>query len=173
MSAGVCVGVYLRHASCGLYSPSLSPRRKAEEDRVRKEEEKARREIIKQEYLQRKQEALMEEQGLVKPRPRTKSRRSRPKSLHREESNSLSKGSSTCKNTLKQHICLSSAPFYHAMYLLSAKCVCLHAAFQQSSSECVHVCYAGNSLKVSMLNKAKGSAAGCRGGEPSNLLCMM
>ncbi|XP_032395351.1 calmodulin-regulated spectrin-associated protein 1a isoform X5 [Etheostoma spectabile] len=70
-------------------------RRKAEEDRVRKEEEKARREIIKQEYLQRKQEALMEEQGLVKPRPRTKSRRSRPKSLHREDSNSLSKASTT------------------------------------------------------------------------------
>ncbi|XP_039636304.1 calmodulin-regulated spectrin-associated protein 1-B-like isoform X2 [Perca fluviatilis] len=75
-------------------------RRKAEEDRVRKEEEKARREIIKQEYLQRKQEALMEEQGLVKPRPRTKSRRSRPKSLHREESNSLSKASTT-RNSLK------------------------------------------------------------------------
>ncbi|KAA8584426.1 hypothetical protein FQN60_008211 [Etheostoma spectabile] len=75
-------------------------RRKAEEDRVRKEEEKARREIIKQEYLQRKQEALMEEQGLVKPRPRTKSRRSRPKSLHREDSNSLSKASTT-RNSLK------------------------------------------------------------------------
>ncbi|XP_019133971.2 calmodulin-regulated spectrin-associated protein 1a isoform X3 [Larimichthys crocea] len=70
-------------------------RRKAEEDRVRKEEEKARRELIKQEYLRRKQQALMEEQGLVKPRPRTKSRRSRPKSLHREESNSLSKASAT------------------------------------------------------------------------------
>ncbi|KAI3362194.1 hypothetical protein L3Q82_012513 [Scortum barcoo] len=70
-------------------------RRKAEEDRVRKEEEKARRELIKQEYLRRKQQALMEEQGLVKPRPRTKSRRSRPKSLHREESSSLSKGSTT------------------------------------------------------------------------------
>uniref|UniRef100_A0AAQ5X655 CKK domain-containing protein n=1 Tax=Amphiprion ocellaris TaxID=80972 RepID=A0AAQ5X655_AMPOC len=70
-------------------------RRKAEEDRIRKEEEKARRELIKQEYLRRKQQALMEEQGLVKPRPRTKSRRNRPKSLHREESNSLSKGSTT------------------------------------------------------------------------------
>ncbi|KAM7368810.1 hypothetical protein PAMP_013117 [Pampus punctatissimus] len=70
-------------------------RRKAEEERVRKEEEKARRELIKQEYLQRKQQALMEEQGLVKPRPRTKSHRSRPKSLHRGESNSLSKGSTT------------------------------------------------------------------------------
>ncbi|KAG7241193.1 hypothetical protein INR49_025936 [Caranx melampygus] len=70
-------------------------RRKAEEERVRKEEEKARRELIKQEYLRRKQQALMEEQGLVKPRPRTKSRRNRPKSLHREESNSLSKGSAT------------------------------------------------------------------------------
>ncbi|KAE8285282.1 Calmodulin-regulated spectrin-associated protein 1-B [Larimichthys crocea] len=70
-------------------------RDEAREDRVRKEEEKARRELIKQEYLRRKQQALMEEQGLVKPRPRTKSRRSRPKSLHREESNSLSKASAT------------------------------------------------------------------------------
>ncbi|XP_029939972.1 calmodulin-regulated spectrin-associated protein 1-like [Salarias fasciatus] len=70
-------------------------RRKAEEDRIRKEEEKARRELIKQEYLRRKQQALMEEQGLVKPRPRPKSRRNRPKSLHREESGSLSKGSAT------------------------------------------------------------------------------
>ncbi|XP_056258808.1 LOW QUALITY PROTEIN: calmodulin-regulated spectrin-associated protein 1a [Seriola aureovittata] len=95
-------------------------RRKAEEDRVRKEEEKARRELIKQEYLRRKQQALMEEQGLVKPRPRTKSRRNRPKSLHREESNSLSKGSTT-----------------------------------------------RNSLKVSMLIKAQGSAAGCRGADLS------
>ncbi|XP_034566244.1 calmodulin-regulated spectrin-associated protein 1a isoform X2 [Notolabrus celidotus] len=75
-------------------------KRKAEEDRVRKEEEKVRRELIKQEYLRRKQQALMEEQGLVKPRPRTKSRRGRPKSLHREGSNSLSKGSTKC-NSLK------------------------------------------------------------------------
>ncbi|XP_029954448.1 calmodulin-regulated spectrin-associated protein 1-like [Salarias fasciatus] len=37
----------------------------------------------------------MEEQGLVKPRPRPKSRRNRPKSLHREDSSSLSKGSAT------------------------------------------------------------------------------
>ncbi|XP_035804939.2 calmodulin-regulated spectrin-associated protein 1-B isoform X3 [Amphiprion ocellaris] len=95
-------------------------RRKAEEDRIRKEEEKARRELIKQEYLRRKQQALMEEQGLVKPRPRTKSRRNRPKSLHREESNSLSKGSTT-----------------------------------------------RNSLKVSMLIKGQGSAAGCRGADLS------
>ncbi|KAF7650879.1 hypothetical protein LDENG_00119160 [Lucifuga dentata] len=65
-------------------------RRKAEEDRVRKEEEKARRELIKQEYLRRKQEELMEEQGLVKPRPRTKSRRNRPKSLHRSTTPDLS-----------------------------------------------------------------------------------
>ncbi|XP_037548266.1 LOW QUALITY PROTEIN: calmodulin-regulated spectrin-associated protein 1a [Nematolebias whitei] len=70
-------------------------RRKAEEERVRKEEEKARRELIKQEYLRRKQQALMEEQGLVKPRTRTKPRRNRPKSLHREESSSFSKGSTT------------------------------------------------------------------------------
>ncbi|CAN9504449.1 unnamed protein product [Ophioblennius macclurei] len=75
-------------------------RRKAEEDRIRKEEEKARRELIKQEYLRRKQQALMEEQGLVKPRPRPKSKRNRPKSLHREESSSLSKGSTT-RNSLK------------------------------------------------------------------------
>uniref|UniRef100_A0A3Q2P430 Calmodulin regulated spectrin associated protein 1 n=1 Tax=Fundulus heteroclitus TaxID=8078 RepID=A0A3Q2P430_FUNHE len=70
-------------------------RRKAEEDRIRKEEEKARRELIKQEYLRRKQEALMEEQGLVKPRTRTKPRRSRPKSMLRGESSSLPKGSTT------------------------------------------------------------------------------
>ncbi|XP_006796822.1 calmodulin-regulated spectrin-associated protein 1a isoform X3 [Neolamprologus brichardi] len=75
-------------------------RRKAEEDRIRKEEEKARRELIKQEYLRRKQQAMMEEQGLVKPRPRTKARRNRPKSLHREESSGLSKGSAT-RNSLK------------------------------------------------------------------------
>ncbi|XP_049909605.1 calmodulin-regulated spectrin-associated protein 1a isoform X2 [Epinephelus moara] len=95
-------------------------KRKAEEDRIRKEEEKARRELIKQEYLRRKQQALMEEQGLVKPRPRTKSRRNRPKSLHREESNSLSKGSTT-----------------------------------------------RNSLKKSLLIKAQGSAADCRGADLS------
>ncbi|CAB1430770.1 unnamed protein product, partial [Pleuronectes platessa] len=82
-------------------------RRKAEEDRVRKDEEKARRELIKQEYLQRKQESLMEEQGQgqVKPRPRMKSRRSRPKSLHREEYNSLSKGYTTRKDTLADLSC--------------------------------------------------------------------
>uniref|UniRef100_A0A3Q2QGQ1 Calmodulin regulated spectrin associated protein 1 n=1 Tax=Fundulus heteroclitus TaxID=8078 RepID=A0A3Q2QGQ1_FUNHE len=75
-------------------------RRKAEEDRIRKEEEKARRELIKQEYLRRKQEALMEEQGLVKPRTRTKPRRSRPKSMLRGESSSLPKGSTT-RDSLK------------------------------------------------------------------------
>ncbi|XP_029024250.1 calmodulin-regulated spectrin-associated protein 1-B-like isoform X2 [Betta splendens] len=75
-------------------------RRKAEEERVRKEEEKARRELIKQEYLRRKQQALMEEQGLVKPRPRNRSRRNRPKSVHREESSSFPKGSMT-RNSLK------------------------------------------------------------------------
>ncbi|XP_077441501.1 calmodulin-regulated spectrin-associated protein 1a isoform X2 [Vanacampus margaritifer] len=70
-------------------------RRKAEEDRVRKEEEKARRELIKQEYLRRKQQALLEEQGQVKPKPRFKSRKNRPKSLHRGEFSSPSKGSTT------------------------------------------------------------------------------
>lgn len=83
---------------------SLSSRRKAEEERIRKEEEKARRELIKQEYLRRKQQALMEEQGVVKPRPRIKSHKSRPKSLHREQSSSLSKGSATRKNILRTYI---------------------------------------------------------------------
>ncbi|KAG7272784.1 hypothetical protein CRUP_017838 [Coryphaenoides rupestris] len=50
-------------------------RLKAEEDRVRKEEEKVRRELIKQEYLQRKRQELLEEQGTVKPRPKTLSAR--------------------------------------------------------------------------------------------------
>ncbi|XP_032426756.1 calmodulin-regulated spectrin-associated protein 1a isoform X2 [Xiphophorus hellerii] len=75
-------------------------RRKAEEERIRKEEEKARRELIKQEYLRRKQEALMEEQGLVKPRTKTKPRGSRPKSMHRGYSSSLPKGSTT-RDSLK------------------------------------------------------------------------
>ncbi|XP_061783052.1 calmodulin-regulated spectrin-associated protein 1-B-like isoform X1 [Nerophis lumbriciformis] len=70
-------------------------RRKSEEDRVRKEEEKARRELIKQEYLRRKQEALMEEQGQVKPKPRFKSRKNKPKSLHRGDFTSPCKGSTT------------------------------------------------------------------------------
>ncbi|KAI4817032.1 hypothetical protein KUCAC02_009321 [Chaenocephalus aceratus] len=82
-------------------------RRKAEEDRIRKEEEKARREIIKQEYLQRKQQVLMEEQGLVKPRPRMKSRRSRPRSLHREEASSLSKGCAT-RHSLKTSLLIKA-----------------------------------------------------------------
>lgn len=87
-----------RNTDCAL---SLCSRRKAEEERVRKEEEKARRELIKQEYLRRKQQALLEEQGLVKPRPRTKSRRNRPKSLHREEYSTLSKVSTTRKDTCR------------------------------------------------------------------------
>lgn len=62
------------------YSP-LS--RKAEEDRIRKEEEKARRELIKQEYLRRKQQQILEEQGLANPK--SKPRKPRPKSVHREE----------------------------------------------------------------------------------------
>ncbi|XP_007898499.2 calmodulin-regulated spectrin-associated protein 1-B isoform X3 [Callorhinchus milii] len=61
-------------------------RRKAEEERVRKEEEKARRELIKQEYLRRKQQQILDEQGLGKPKPKTK--KQRPKSVHREESSS-------------------------------------------------------------------------------------
>uniref|UniRef100_A0A3Q2YK51 Calmodulin regulated spectrin associated protein 1 n=1 Tax=Hippocampus comes TaxID=109280 RepID=A0A3Q2YK51_HIPCM len=77
-------------------------RRKAEEERVRKEEEKARRELIKQEYLRRKQQALLEEQGQVKPRPRFKSRRSRPKSSQRGEFSSPSKGSATVNPSLSR-----------------------------------------------------------------------
>ncbi|XP_055010146.1 calmodulin-regulated spectrin-associated protein 1a [Boleophthalmus pectinirostris] len=77
-------------------------RRKAEEERIRKEEEKARREIIKQEYLRRKQEMLMEEQGLVKSLPRTRSRKSKPKSLHRGSS-SLSKGATTTSDLGGSH----------------------------------------------------------------------
>lgn len=70
-------------------------RRKAEEEQIRKEEEKARREFIKQEYLRRKQQTLTEEQGLVTSLPRRKSRKSRPKSLHREGPRSLFKGTTT------------------------------------------------------------------------------
>ncbi|KAM8802462.1 calmodulin-regulated spectrin-associated protein 1 isoform 2-T2 [Rhynchonycteris naso] len=70
-------------------------RRKAEEDRIRKEEEKARRELIKQEYLRRKQQQILEEQGLGGSK--SKPRKPRPKSVHREEprSDSGTKGSST------------------------------------------------------------------------------
>ncbi|XP_060551039.1 calmodulin-regulated spectrin-associated protein 1 isoform X2 [Pantherophis guttatus] len=88
-------------------------RRKAEEDRLRKEEEKARRELIKQEYLRRKQQQILEEQGLGKPRPKAK--KPRPKSVHREESNSDSgtKYSSTPDN-------LSSAQSGSSLSLASA-----------------------------------------------------
>ncbi|KAE8582324.1 hypothetical protein XENTR_v10020081 [Xenopus tropicalis] len=75
-------------------------RRKAEEDRIRKDEEKARRELIKQEYLRRKQQQILEEQGLGRPKPKPKPRKTRPKSVHREESYSDSgtKYSSTPDN---------------------------------------------------------------------------
>ncbi|XP_056587472.1 calmodulin-regulated spectrin-associated protein 1a isoform X3 [Triplophysa dalaica] len=81
-------------------------RRKAEEDRVRKEEEKARRELIKQEYLRKKQQELLEEQGVAKPRPR--SRRPRPKSLHRAES-SCSAPVSLCSAPSGSSLSLASA----------------------------------------------------------------
>nr|XP_015222267.1 PREDICTED: calmodulin-regulated spectrin-associated protein 1 isoform X3 [Lepisosteus oculatus] len=70
-------------------------RRKAEEDRIRKEEEKARRELIKQEYLRRKQQEMIEEQGLAKPK--TKPKKQRPKSVHRDESSSETQ--SKCSST--------------------------------------------------------------------------
>ncbi|XP_072287980.1 calmodulin-regulated spectrin-associated protein 1 isoform X2 [Pyxicephalus adspersus] len=75
-------------------------RRKAEEERIRKDEEKARRELIKQEYLRRKQQQILEEQGIGRPKPKPKAKKSRPKSVHREESNSDSgtKYSSTPDN---------------------------------------------------------------------------
>ncbi|XP_004848934.1 calmodulin-regulated spectrin-associated protein 1 isoform X3 [Heterocephalus glaber] len=78
-------------------------RRKAEEDRIRKEEEKARRELIKQEYLRRKQQQILEEQGLSKPK--SKPRKPRPKSVHREEScsDSGTKCSSTPDNLSGTH----------------------------------------------------------------------
>nr|XP_004654146.2 calmodulin-regulated spectrin-associated protein 1 isoform X2 [Jaculus jaculus] len=78
-------------------------RRKAEEDRVRKEEEKARRELIKQEYLRRKQQQILEEQGLGKPK--SKPKKPRPKSVHREEScsDSGTKCSSTPDNLSRTH----------------------------------------------------------------------
>ena len=101
----MCVVCEGKHKT-GVCVCLFPPRRKAEEDRVRKEEEKVRRELIKQEYLRRKQQELIEEQGLVKPRPRCKARKIRPKSLHRGESCSdtgFSKGSSTRRPTLKHY----------------------------------------------------------------------
>ncbi|XP_048202045.1 calmodulin-regulated spectrin-associated protein 1 isoform X2 [Perognathus longimembris pacificus] len=78
-------------------------RRKAEEDRIRKEEEKARRELIKQEYLRRKQQQILEEQGLGKPK--SKPKKPRPKSVHREEScsDSGTKCPSTPDNLSQTH----------------------------------------------------------------------
>lgn len=75
----------------------MNPRRKAEEDRLRKEEEKTRRELIKQEYLRRKQQEMFEEQGLVKPKTPKPKQKHRPKSVFREESSgdNFSKCSST------------------------------------------------------------------------------
>lgn len=86
-------GKSLYSECCGLLFS-----RKAEEDRIRKEEEKARRELIKQEYLRKKQQQILEEQGLGKPK--SKPKKPRPKSVHREESYSDSgtKCSSTRKN---------------------------------------------------------------------------
>ncbi|XP_053549790.1 calmodulin-regulated spectrin-associated protein 2 [Bombina bombina] len=61
-------------------------RRKSEEERNKKEDEKNRREFIKQEYLRRKQLKLMEDMdSVIKPRSNlSKSRKPRPKSIHRE-----------------------------------------------------------------------------------------
>ncbi|XP_028829009.1 calmodulin-regulated spectrin-associated protein 1-B-like isoform X2 [Denticeps clupeoides] len=83
-------------------------RRKAEEDRVRKEEERVRKELIKQEYLRRKQEQLLEEQGLAKPKPRPKTKKSRPKSLQRGAS-----------GTTKPAVSLCSAPSASSLSLAS------------------------------------------------------
>ncbi|XP_044295712.1 calmodulin-regulated spectrin-associated protein 1 isoform X2 [Varanus komodoensis] len=88
-------------------------RRKAEEDRIRKEEEKARRELIKQEYLRRKQQQILEEQGLGKPK--TKTKKPRPKSVHREES--YSDSGTKCSSTPDN---LSSAQSGSSLSLASA-----------------------------------------------------
>ncbi|KAJ7418494.1 Calmodulin-regulated spectrin-associated protein 1 [Willisornis vidua] len=88
-------------------------RRKAEEDRIRKEEEKARRELIKQEYLRKKQQQILEEQGLGKPK--TKPKKPRPKSVHREES--YSDSGTKCSSTPDN---LSSAQSGSSLSLASA-----------------------------------------------------
>lgn len=87
------------HLAYQLFNTTIVfSRRKAEEDRIRKEEEKARRELIKQEYLRRKQQEIIEEQGQGKLK--TKPKKQRPKSVHREEtySDTPSKCSSTRKH---------------------------------------------------------------------------
>lgn len=94
--------------------------RKAEEDRIRKEEEKARRELIKQEYLRKKQQQILEEQGLGKPK--SKPKKPRPKSVHREES--YSDSGTKCSSTRKGLICLLSL----SLRTCSAK-MCSHALF--------------------------------------------
>lgn len=111
----------------------------------------------------------MEEQGLVKPRPRVKSGRSRPKSLHRVESNSLTKGSTTRNPQTLFHIHLLGR-LRHRICFSEVSCLCSFSCAHLS--ECARVYYAGKSLTVSMLTKTKCSAANSREGEPSNLLCM-
>ncbi|CAL8278557.1 unnamed protein product [Merluccius merluccius] len=77
-------------------------RLKAEEDRVRKEEEKIRRELIKQEYLQRKRQELLEEQGAVKPRPKSLSTR-RPRLKSPQHPSSLLPKASTRDEPTSSH----------------------------------------------------------------------
>lgn len=87
---------------------------------MRKEEEKARRELIKQEYLRRKQQELLEEQGVTKPRPR--SRRPRPKSLHRAESSCSARKKSATLNTFPKRLryyCCSKLVVIAALYQCS------------------------------------------------------
>ncbi|XP_066511740.1 calmodulin-regulated spectrin-associated protein 2-like isoform X2 [Hoplias malabaricus] len=61
-------------------------RLKAEEERQKKEEEKERREYIRHEYLRRKQLKLMEDMdSVIRPRtPSVKQKKPRPKSMHRD-----------------------------------------------------------------------------------------
>ncbi|XP_072285254.1 calmodulin-regulated spectrin-associated protein 1-like isoform X1 [Pyxicephalus adspersus] len=87
-------------------------RQKAEEERIRKDEEKARRELIKQEYLRRKQQQILEEQGIGRSKPKPKAKKSRPKSVRREYSDSGTKYFSTSDN-------LSSAPSGSSLSLAS------------------------------------------------------
>uniref|UniRef100_A0A672RTN8 Calmodulin regulated spectrin associated protein family member 2 n=1 Tax=Sinocyclocheilus grahami TaxID=75366 RepID=A0A672RTN8_SINGR len=59
---------------------------KGEEERQKKEEEKARRDFIKNEYMRKKQLKLMEDMdSVIKPRPPSiKQKKPRPKSMHRD-----------------------------------------------------------------------------------------
>lgn len=128
----------------------------------------------------------MEEQGLVKPRPRTKSRRSRPKSLHREESNSLFKGSTTRKNTpstLSVYNSVSCSMFNLCVYVLSCHlkshvCACVFGlvhlrTFVVILWVCTCVLMQVILWRVPCWSKRRAQQQTAWEVNPSNLLCMM